>query len=135
MWKHWSFQFIHDGHFSHFFVKMENKLLWVSVQASVFFSVTKILPDYPCKSDGPDHQWADLVIALLLYDKRKCEHKVVRLVWKFDFCFILIDQYMPMNSHCISYKQTWYPPDIMQWWETFTKAVFFNKINHGKSDV
>ncbi len=65
--------------------------------------------------------------------KRKCEHKVVRLVWEFD-C-VHFPQYKPMSPHGIGYKQTWYPPDEREWWETFTKLFLSNIINHGGSDV
>ncbi len=55
--------------------------LWVSVWPSGFIFVRKKLPsDYPCKSHDHAHQWAVLVMAWLLYDKRKCEHNIVRLV-------------------------------------------------------
>ncbi len=57
----------------------------------------------PCKSHDHDHQWADLVMAWLQQDKRKCEHKVVCLHFT---------QNVPMSSHGIGYKQTWYPPDV-----------------------
>ncbi len=45
-----------------------------------YFCEEKLSPEYPCKSHDHDHQWADFVMARLPYDKRKCEHKVVRLV-------------------------------------------------------
>ncbi len=81
----------------------KNELLCVYVQPSGVFSWEKNPPDYPCKSYDHDHQWADLVIAWLSYkDKRKCEHKVVRLV----FVYILLSTYF------IGYKQTWYSPDV-----------------------
>ncbi len=64
----------------------------------------KLPSDYPCKSHDHDHQWAYLVIARLPLDKRKCEHKVVRLVRELD-C-LHFTQYMPMSPHNIGYKQT-----------------------------
>ncbi len=39
-----------------------------------------------------------------------------------------------MSPHGIGYKQTWYPPDVRQWWESFTKLFLSNIINHGESD-
>ncbi len=92
----------------HLYEKKE--LLWVSVQPYRVFSQEQTPPDYPCKSYDHDHQWADLVMAWLSKDKRKCEHKVVRFVWEFD-C-LHFTQYMPMSAHDIVYKQTWYPPDV-----------------------
>ncbi len=42
---------------------------------------------------------------------------------------------MPMSPHGIGYKQTSYPPHVKWWWETFTKWLLSNIINHGESDV
>ncbi len=42
---------------------------------------------HPPKSHDHDHPWSDLVMTWLSEDKRKCEHKVVRL-WLFTFCSI-----------------------------------------------
>ncbi len=33
-----------------------------------------------------------------------------------------------MSPHDIAYKQTWYPPDVRQWWETFTNLFLSNKF-------
>ncbi len=49
---------------------------------SIFTLCLKVA--HPCKSHDHEHQWADLVMTYLLKDKRKREHKVVRLVWEFD---------------------------------------------------
>ncbi len=45
-----------------------------------YFRMKNLPTDYPCKSHDHDNQ---LAMAWLPYDKRKCEHKVVRLVWEF----------------------------------------------------
>ncbi len=56
-----------------------------------------------------------------------------------DLCEILIVDILlstlQMSPNGIGYKQTWYPPDVRQWWETFTKLFLSNIINHGESDV
>ncbi len=40
-----------------------------------------------------------------------------------------------MCPHGIGYKQTWYPPDVKLWWDTFITLFLSNIINHGESDV
>ncbi len=42
---------------------------------------------------------------------------------------------MPISPHGIGYKQTWYPPDVRSWWETFANLFLSNIINHGEIDV
>ncbi len=54
-----------------------------------YFRKKKLPTDYSCKSHDHDHQWADLVMAWLPYDKIKSEHNVVRLV----FVYILLSTY------------------------------------------
>ncbi len=89
----------------------KNEPLWVFVCSfGVFSREKKLPPDYPCKSHDHDHQWTGLIMVWLPKDKRKCEHKVVRLVWEF-YC-LHFTLYMPLSPHSISYKQTWYPPDV-----------------------
>ncbi len=110
------------------------ELLWVSVHPSGVFFVRKNFPsDYPFKSHDYDNQCAELIMVWLPYDRRKCEHNGVRLVWEFD-C-LQFTQFIPMSPHGIGYKQTWYPPDVREWWETVTKLFLSDIINHGESDV
>ncbi len=90
-------------------VYMEKKWNCMGLCAA-FWSIflrKKLLPDYLCKSHDHDLQWSDFIMAWLLLDKRKCEHKVDRLVFVLHFT-----QYMPMSSHGIGYKHTWHPPDL-----------------------
>ncbi len=75
-----------------------------------------------------DHKWRDLVMAWLSSDKRKCEHKVVRLVLEFD-C-LHFTQCIPMCPQCSGYKHTWYPPVVREWWETFIKLLLCNIIKN-----
>ncbi len=76
----------YNHHFSHLLIYME-KINFCESMCGIleYFHEKKLLPDYPCKSHDYDHKWADL--AWLPQNKRKCKHKVVRLVlvWLFIF--------------------------------------------------
>ncbi len=86
-----------------------------------YFLEQNIPSDYPCISHDYDHQWDVLVMAwLLLYDKRKCEHNVVRLV----FVYILLSTCQWVHK-ALAIKG----PDIL------VKLSLSNIINHGESDV
>ncbi len=60
---------------------------------------------HPCKSHNHGHQWADFIMTWLSQDKRKCEHKVVRLVW--DHEYLHFAQCISISPHGIDCKQTW----------------------------
>ncbi len=51
-----------------------------------YFLENKLPSCYLCKSHDHDQQWADFVMAWLPYNKRKCEHNIVKLV----FVYILL---------------------------------------------
>ncbi len=77
-----------------------NEILWVSVQPSGAFSWQKLPPDYPSKSHDHDHQWTDLVMAWLPYDKRNCEQEFER-AWLFTFCSVRqwVHMALAVNRH------------------------------------
>ncbi len=118
IWKHWSFLVIRDHHFSHLLVYMEKINFCDSLCILLeYFHEKKCPPDYPCKSHDHAHQWAYLVMVWLPQAKRKCEHKVVRLVfvnillstcqWVHTAVYSVhanestqqFTQYMPMSPH------------------------------------
>ncbi len=60
---------------------------------------------HPCKSHDHDYKWADWVMTLFPWEKRKCEHKVVILMWDFDCLYFA--QYISISPHDIGCKQPW----------------------------
>ncbi len=58
----------------------QNEILGSLCGLLEYFLEKKIPQDYPCKLHEHDHMWADLVMTWLLYDIRKCEHKVYILL-------------------------------------------------------
>ncbi len=87
----------------------KNNFCWSLCSLLEYFCDKKLPPDYPCKSQDHNHQWADLFMPWLPYDKRNCEQKVVRLVLEYDS--LHFTQCMAMSPHNIVYKQTWYPSE------------------------
>ncbi len=64
-------------------VIVKEDLLWKCAHYSRATIANESLLLHPCNSHDHDHHWADLV-DLITLRQRKCEHKVVRLVWEFD---------------------------------------------------
>ncbi len=86
--------------------------------------------NHTCKSHDHDHQWAYLVMTWLPSDKRKCEHKVVRLMW---VC-LHFGRYISIRSHGIDCKQTWckksYYMNIATWLNPLSMSITMHDHLH-----
>ncbi len=74
---------------------------------AAFWSIflrNKLHPEYSCQTRDHDHQWADLVMAWLLWDKRKCEHNDVKL----ESVYILLSKWQ-----CVHIALAINRPDIL----------------------
>ncbi len=78
-----------------------------------------------CESHDHDHQWKDYAMVWLLYDKRKREHKVTRLVWDFDCLHFA--QYILISPHGIDCKKNWckkiYRMDRVSWLKPLNMSI------------